>query len=887
MSQTSLAPLLEELGALLLEADPSDTEALRAAVPLLDALLAACAGGPPELEQEAQSLSQAWRGVLQKPVKKRQAALDELARTVNAWLSQPVPRLELPEEVDDELLAQFVANTKLGLEEFESDAIELTGQNPEALARIKRRLHTWKGEAGMMGLVALERLCHATETFLEASRPGEDRNTTLLAVKDTIASALTELLQRQLPTQPIDALIRQLLGEVPPSEEHREPTPVESHAAVPPPGSPSAPEAPPPAVAPGSPPLPSATAPAETGAGIPWDEEDNELVAEFLHESRENLAVVDQSLLEIEQAGPSTERINNLFRVFHTLKGVAGFLHLEQVTRVAHVTETMLDRVRTGALEANGAVLDLVFDSTSVMRELSSHIERSLTTGASLMHHDGVGALLLRLERAIQNDLVADSEPVAKSGEKLGEILVREGLTTEDVVADCLEEQKQTGRRLGESLIAHGSVAPKDVAHALRAQKNQATAAQAVKIREVVKVDLERVDRLVETIGELVIVESMVSHAPELRNLPTHLRNSLSQFAKITRELQEIGMRMRMMPVRGEFQKMTRMVRDLAKKANKQVRVDVRGEGTEMDRSMVEQIADPLVHLIRNAVDHGIEPAEQRLAQGKSPVGTIVLSAAHEGGSIVIEISDDGKGIDRDAVLAKAISRGLVKPGIPMTDSEVFDLIFMPGFSTAAQVTEISGRGVGMDVVKRNIEAMRGRIVTTSTPGRGSTFRLALPLTLAIIDGMVVRCGEENFILPTQSILESLQPQREMLSTMVGERELIVVRGNALPLLRLSSLLTVEGAEQDPTRALVVIVETLSGRVGLLVDEVVTQQQVVIKSVDDELNNEKVFSGAAIMSNGRVGLILHLDELVARADLRLRDQAMKNPPRPVRVEMVA
>ncbi len=885
MSQPTLAPLLEELGALLLEVEPSDTEALRSGTPLINKLKESCAGSNAELEQRVAAIAQIWQSLLTKPAHEREAELDALACTLHAWLETPEPRLELPEEIDDELLAQFVANTKLGLEEFESDAIELTGQSTEALARIKRRLHTWKGEAGMMGLGDLARLCHATESFLEAGRPGEDRNTTLLTVKDTIAAALTDVLHRRPPTGPIDALVQQLLGEAPSTDSDSAPL-AQGRAAVLPPSHPMAEETTS-AVAPRTPAVPAATSVEEVSAGIPWDEEDNELVAEFLHESRENLAVVDQSLLEIEQEGPSTERINNLFRVFHTLKGVAGFLHLEQVTRVAHVTETMLDRVRTGALEANGAVLDLVFDSTSVMRELSSHIERSLTSGAGLVQHEGVAGLLLRLERAIQNELVADPEPVAKTGEKLGEILVRQGVTTEDVVADCLAEQRQTGKRLGESLIAQGSVAPKDVAHALRAQKNQATATQAVKIREVVKVDLERVDRLVETIGELVIVESMVSHAPELRNLPAHLRNSLSQFAKITRELQEIGMRMRMMPVRGEFQKMTRMVRDLAKKANKQVRVDVRGEGTEMDRSMVEQIADPLVHLIRNAVDHGIEPAERRIAQGKSPVGTIVLSAAQEGGSIVIEISDDGKGIDRDAVLAKAISRGLVKPGLPLTDSEVFDLIFMPGFSTAAQVTEISGRGVGMDVVKRNIEAMRGRIVTTSTPGRGSTFRLALPLTLAIIDGMVVRCGEENFILPTQSILESLQPQREMLSTMVGEQELIVVRGNALPLLRLSALLTVAGAEQDPTRALVVIVETLSGRVGLLVDEVVTQQQVVIKSVDDELNNEKVFSGAAIMSNGRVGLILHLDELVARADLHLRDHALNNQSRPVRVEMVA
>jgi two-component system, chemotaxis family, sensor kinase CheA len=379
-----------------------------------------------------------------------------------------------------------------------------------------------------------------------------------------------------------------------------------------------------------------------------------------------------------------------------------------------------------------------------------------------------------------------------------------------------------------------------------------------VKLKETIKVDLERVDSLVEMIGELVVVESMVVNAPEISKAPSvRVRNCLAQLAKVTRDLQDVGMRMRMVPVAGVFQKMARLVRDLSRRSGKQVRLATSGEGTEMDRSMVEQIADPLVHMIRNAVDHGLEPAEARTAAGKPAVGQIRLSAYHEGGSVIIEIADDGKGLDKDAIVRKAMEKGLIASADGMTDAEIHGLIFAPGFSTAAKVTEISGRGVGMDVVKRNIEAMRGRVVITSTPGAGTTFKLVLPLTLAIIDGMLVACGAERYIIPTLSIVESIQPDRKMLVSLAQTNEMINLRGEILPLLRLDRLFELDGAKKDPTEALVVVVEGVGRRIGLLVDEVVTQQQVVIKSFGEGMGNTRFMSGAAILSDGRVGLILH------------------------------
>jgi two-component system chemotaxis sensor kinase CheA len=306
---------------------------------------------------------------------------------------------------------------------------------------------------------------------------------------------------------------------------------------------------------------------------------------------------------------------------------------------------------------------------------------------------------------------------------------------------------------------------------------------------------------------------------------------------------------------------MARLVRDLSRKSGKQVRLVTSGEATEMDRSMVEQIADPLVHMIRNSLDHGLETPEERERAGKPPDGVVRLSAYHEGGSVVIELADDGRGLNRDRIAKKAIEKGLIATAEGMTDAEIHALIFAPGFSTAAAVTEISGRGVGMDVVKRNVEAMRGRVVISSTPGAGTTFKMVLPLTLAIIDGMLVACGEERYIVPTLSIIESIQPDAGMLVSFARTNEMINLRGEILPLLRMDRLFDVPGAKGDPTQALVVVVEGVGRRVGLLVDEVVAQQQVVIKTLAAGFRQTPFVSGAAILADGRVGLILNVEEI--------------------------
>ncbi len=379
------------------------------------------------------------------------------------------------------------------------------------------------------------------------------------------------------------------------------------------------------------------------------------------------------------------------------------------------------------------------------------------------------------------------------------------------------------------------------------------------------RVDAERLDHLIETIGELVIAESMVSQSPEIKKagMSVKLAKDLDHLDKICRELQEIGMSLRMVPVRPVFQKMARLVRDLSKKQEREVEFVVSGEDTELDKNVVDKIGDPLVHMVRNAVDHGIEAdVADRVRLGKPAQGRIELRAFHKGGNICIEIEDDGKGLDREAILAKAISRGLLREGENPSDRDLFALIFEPGFSTAKQVTDISGRGVGMDVVRRNIEELRGTVDITSAPGKGSTFSIKLPLTLAIIEGMVIRVGAEHYIIPTLSVVRLIRPQSQDLTHVFDRGEMLAFEGSHLPLFRLAGLFDVDGAKARPEEAMVVIVEDEGRKVGLMADELLGQQSIVIKSLGETMQGTDGVAGGAIMSNGNVALILDIAGIV-------------------------
>jgi two-component system chemotaxis sensor kinase CheA len=837
-SARPLEEILDELAGIALLAEPDDEAALVA----LKEGVAACreARDAAALSMPlaslaaqvaaAQGLGDAGgRADALAAVRRALAALQEQLADGGAPASAPGNAFVLPEWVEEAIFEEFIAGHELVLEELEAEILAVEKGGSGALASLRRRLHSLKGEVGVLGLEEVERVCHTLEDHLEEQAVTAELTDRLLAVKDWLGEALRAYGRRELPTTAGDAVLAALLAKLPAS------------AAAP------AVEAPPEA--------PASEAPA-------WDAETIELANEFLQESEDGLTQVDEILLAADEAGVALDEVNAIFRVFHTMKGVAGFLELSEITKLAHTSETLLDQGRKGTLEIKGSVIDLLFDATALLRRMLTELREAMSRGRKPASEAELPALIARLEARIAGQVEEEQPPVAGAGERVGEILSREAVDPAAVAA-VLTAQQASGRRLGEELLAQGTVTPKQVSQAVRAQGQ----AGATKLTEFVKVDLERVDSLVSLIGELVIVESMVANAPELgHGISPRLRSHISQMSKITNDLQNIGTRMRMVPVRGVFQKMARMVRDLSRNTGKLIGVETTGEGTEMDRGMVEKIADPLVHMIRNAVDHGIEDKAGRAAAGKPVRGTIKLRAYHEGGSVVIQVADDGRGLNRDAILAKARDKGLVKEGDELTDHDIYNLIFAPGFSTAKQITEISGRGVGMDVVRRNIEAVRGRVKIDSVPGEGSTFTMLLPLTLAVIDGMLIACGAERYIIPTLSVVESIRPEAAMIFSITGKGEIVNLRGETIPLFRLDRLLNIPDAEQVPTQALVVVVESHGRKLGLLVDDVLTQQQVVIKGLGEGLPGTRYLSGAAILSDGCVGLILNTHEIASLVD---------------------
>jgi two-component system chemotaxis sensor kinase CheA len=382
-----------------------------------------------------------------------------------------------------------------------------------------------------------------------------------------------------------------------------------------------------------------------------------------------------------------------------------------------------------------------------------------------------------------------------------------------------------------------------------------------------IRVGVDKVDSLINLMGELVITQSMLSELGNDFDLSKveRLNSGLEQLLQNTKELQESVMRIRMLPISFAFNRFPRLVHDLSKKTGKHIELILKGEQTELDKTVMEQIGDPLVHLVRNAVDHGIESAEVRLANGKPEKGTIMLNAYHQGGSIVIEIKDDGGGIDREAVFNKALEKGIVDENTVLTDAQTFDLLFEPGFSTAKEVSDISGRGVGMDVVKKNIQSLGGRIQVESEKGKGSSFRVNLPLTLAILDGQLVQVGTETYIIPLITIVESLQPQKELINRVSGDMVLYRLRENNVPVIPIFNLFNIPCEFEHIENSLLVVVEADGQKVGLMVDDLLAQQQVVIKTLNDNYQQVEGVSGATILGDGSVAMILDVPGIISMA----------------------
>lgn len=613
------------------------------------------------------------------------------------------------------------------------------------------------------------------------------------------------------------------------------------------------------AIAPAGPAAPAGTSAGEEPAIRLNLAADSELLLEFHTESLELLQAIEQGVLRLEESPADAGTLNSVFRAFHTFKGGAGFLHLDALRDLAHDLESLLDAARRLELSVTSEVIDLILAGGDALKQFTREIGaqlQGLTPGAPIVVP--TRQLRERVRASLGRGPAAARGPAAPtpSPAPVTPVPAPPAPTPTPVAPRGVELPKPAA-------APSPTPAPTPAPDRAPSKARSEPAAKADSATGFVKLDTRKLDSLVDLVGELVIAQSMVVQDPDVQRLPSrHLARCLRQLGRITSELQRTAMSLRMVPIGRTFQKMTRLVRDLAAQQQKQVQLILDGEETELDRNIVEQLSDPLVHMIRNAVDHGLEPAESRIARGKPGVGTIRLSASHQRGGIVIEIRDDGKGLDRARILAKARERGLVKPDAILTEAETLALIFAPGFSTAEVVTDVSGRGVGMDVVRRNIEKLRGKVEIQSVPGQGTTFTIILPLTLAIIDGMLVGVGDDRYIIPTLSVRESFRPAPGMVTTVHERGEMVSVRGRLTPLLRLGQHLQTPCRAVDPTDGIVVVVESGDAARGLLVDELLGKQEVVIKNLGETFRRQDLLAGAAILGDGRVGLILDVDTLV-------------------------
>ncbi|EBH1049587.1 chemotaxis protein CheA [Salmonella enterica] len=646
----------------------------------------------------------------------------------------------------------------------------------------------------------------------------------------------------------------------------------------------------------------------------------------FFDEADELLADMEQHLLDLVPESPDAEQLNAIFRAAHSIKGGAGTFGFTILQETTHLMENLLDEARRGEMQLNTDIINLFLETKDIMQEQLDAYKNSEEPDAASFEYicNALRQLALEakgettpavvetaaLSAAIQEESVAETESprdesklrIVLSRLKASEVdLLEEELSNLATLTDVVKGADSLSATLDGSVAEDDIVAvlcfvieadqiafekvvaalvekaqektevapvapPAVVAPAAKSAAHEHHAGREKPARErestSIRVAVEKVDQLINLVGELVITQSMLAQRSNELDPVNHgdLITSMGQLQRNARDLQESVMSIRMMPMEYVFSRFPRLVRDLAGKLGKQVELTLVGSSTELDKSLIERIIDPLTHLVRNSLDHGIEMPEKRLEAGKNVVGNLILSAEHQGGNICIEVTDDGAGLNRERILAKAMSQGMAV-NENMTDDEVGMLIFAPGFSTAEQVTDVSGRGVGMDVVKRNIQEMGGHVEIQSKQGSGTTIRILLPLTLAILDGMSVRVAGEVFILPLNAVMESLQPREEDLHPLAGGERVLEVRGEYLPLVELWKVFDVDGAKTEATQGIVVILQSAGRRYALLVDQLIGQHQVVVKNLESNYRKVPGISAATILGDGSVALIVDVTAL--------------------------
>ncbi len=711
---------------------------------------------------------------------------------------------------DMDILTSFISETNEHLENIEAKIVSLeNNEDPEIINEIFRSMHTIKGVASFLGLNNIKDLSHSLENLLDNLRDNiisinSDLIDILLEGTDTLNQMMNELgiwasgFEDGIITEVFESEIEiqsdlNKIKNFGKSSEKKEST-------------------------------------ADDDLITP------EMTKQFAEESLELLDTVEHSILELEKNPEDLKFIEESFRLIHTIKGNSGFFWFERIEKLCMGIETVFDSLRKKDKVTDHSITSSILSSIDMIRESLNEIAQG------------------NLENA------RDPEIDSQYHDSLGNILIEMGAATEYSIEEALNVQQ---KKLGEILLEKGNVTEVQLEKALKKQGKkqnfQAGGSKGLIKKQDIRVSTERLDKLFNLVGELITAETMVIHHPELEGIElNHFQQSLTALSKITKEMQEVTMAIRMIPLDGLFNKMRRLIRDLSKKFDKKIIFLVSGEDTEMDRNVIDQISDPLVHIIRNAVDHGVETSTERQKNGKSSEGTIKLNAKYEGNEIWISIIDDGGGLNRDRISEIAVERGLLSREQVSTklDSEIWPLIFEPGFSTNEVVSEISGRGVGMDVVKKNVEKLRGKVEILSESQKGTTFILQIPLTLAILEGILFRSNDMLCSIPTTDIIEFHKPEAYQITTTNVNQQVLKLRDEIIPLVKLSEFYEPSEDSKDYTEGILIIATAYEKKIAILVDEIIGNRQFVIKALPEYLNNVKAVSGCSILGGGDVCLVI-------------------------------
>lgn len=778
--------------------------------------------------------------------------------------------------IDDgqmEIIIEFITEARDLIDEVEPDILtledkisddpneELSQETTDDLNAIFRLFHSMKGGAGFLGFNNVVASTHTAENLLDKLRNGSIKLTAnhvdLLCKSCDFTKAALDCIENNHNDNDMEEASRELIRLFNEDSTPEDTKPEAAGLQVKTAKKETA--------------IKKTEPPPEINLDFDMAELINpETIKKFLEEGDDLLQEVESDLLKLADNPEDTEPIERLFRNVHSFKGNCGFLGFTDLEKLSHTQETLLDTLKTGANKNVGKIADMLLQLIDVFKESLSDIAKG--NGGQI---EGLDLYIEIINSHLPKDMQVGIE---KASTRIGDILVKQGALSEGDVENALEVQQKP---IGKILVDSGKISQEKLDKALKVQEKlrektqeSPTEKRAVK-RQDIRVDISKLDSLINLIGEMVIAENMVINNPDLKDLELERFHKAGQhMTKIVRELQEMAMTIRMVPVSGLFSRMIRLVHDLSRKTGKKVDLKLAGESTEVDKTVVEKIIDPLVHLLRNSMDHGLEPNAERKEIGKPEIGVINLTARHEEGDVLITIVDDGRGLNRQKLIAKGIEKGIVTgDGSQLSDKEAMHLIFQPGFSMAEKITDVSGRGVGMDVVRQNLESIKGRIDIESELGKGTTITLRIPLTLAIIDGMLVRTGTSHYILPILSIKESFQPSMDSITVTPDGQEMVKVRENLLPVIRLHKMHKVIPDNEALDKGILIVLEgRTSQNICLFVDELMGQQQTVIKGLSEYINKTGDVggvSGCTILGNGEVCLILDvrsIEENISRGE---------------------